>query len=404
MSDPTTWPNLPSFVKSRFLPVNGLRMHILEALPDSHKLNTSTPKPPLVVLLHGFPELAYSWRKVIGPLADAGYHVVAPDQRIYGRTTSAGPGAAAQTEYSDSLAPFRMTNLVKDIVALVYALEYESVAAVVGHDFGSPVAAYCALIRPDLFKSVVMMSAPFTGAPKLNPGAHHESNWQLEPTIQLLADALAKLDPPRKHYVHYCSMPKTAQEMQDPPNGLHAFLREYYHVKSADWNGNREPRPHPMPAADPASIVRAMASLPRYYVMPMEATMPTAIHGCRASEEELKGSEWLTEEELAVYVGEYTRTGFQGGLNWYRIKTGAGWEDDCALFHGKQIEVPAMFVAGTMDWGTYQLPGAAVVMKEKICVKMEDFVLIEGAGHWVQQEKSAEVVQELLRFLQKTRN
>ncbi|KAJ7049437.1 hypothetical protein C8F01DRAFT_755115 [Mycena amicta] len=96
--------------------------------------------------------------------------------------------------------------------------------------------------------------------------------------------------------------------------------------------------------------------------------MPTVIHGCRASEEVLKGSEWLTEEELAVYVGEYTRTGFQG---WYRIKTGAGWEDDCALFHGKQIEVPAMLVAGTR----------AAVVKQKISMRKDGGLCVDrGSG------------------------
>ena len=116
---------------------------------------------PLILLLHGFPELAYSWRKIMLPLAAAGYHVVAPDQRGYGRTTG-WDGA-----YDGDLDSFRLPNLVRDALGLVSALGYRSVAAVVGHDFGSPVAAYCALIRPDVFRSVALMSAPFGGPPQL---------------------------------------------------------------------------------------------------------------------------------------------------------------------------------------------------------------------------------------------
>ncbi|MEE8501703.1 MAG: alpha/beta fold hydrolase, partial [Kiloniellales bacterium] len=144
---------LPAGMRSRFVPgVNGLRMHILEA-------GFEPLGRPCVLLLHGFPELAYSWRKIMVPLAAAGFHVVAPDQRGYGRTTGWDP------DYDGDLASFHILNLVRDVLALVSALGYRSVAGVVGHDFGSPVAAYCALIRPDVFGSVALMSAPFDGPP-----------------------------------------------------------------------------------------------------------------------------------------------------------------------------------------------------------------------------------------------
>ena len=114
-----------------------------------------------MLLLHGFPELAYSWRKVMLPLAAAGYHVIAPDQRGYGRTTG------WDGSYDADPDPFRILNMVRDAIGLVYALGYRSVAGVVGHDAGSPVAAWCALIRPDIFRSVVLMSSPFAGPPSL---------------------------------------------------------------------------------------------------------------------------------------------------------------------------------------------------------------------------------------------
>src|SRR5882672_7328202 len=142
-------------IRSRFVnDINGLNMHVLEA-------GFEVSNRPCVLMLHGFPELAYSWRKVMPPLADAGYHVVAPDQRGYGRTT----GWSAN--YDDDLRPFRLLNAVRDAVGLVAALGHRSAASVVGHDFGASIAAWCALVRPDVFRSVALMSAPFAGPPDL---------------------------------------------------------------------------------------------------------------------------------------------------------------------------------------------------------------------------------------------
>src|SRR5580704_5101028 len=146
---------LPAGIRSRSLDNgNGLSVHVLEA-------GFETPGRPALLLLHGFPELAYSWRKVMPPLAAAGYHVIAPDQRGYGRTTG------WDARYDGDLAPFRFSNLVRDALGLVSAFGYKHVDAVIGHDFGSPVAAWCALMRPDVFRAVAMMSAPFGGVPAL---------------------------------------------------------------------------------------------------------------------------------------------------------------------------------------------------------------------------------------------
>ncbi|KAJ7122027.1 alpha/beta-hydrolase [Mycena crocata] len=375
---------LPTGIQSRTLDINDLELHILEASAKS----TNDAKPPLVILLHGFPELAYSWRKVMVPLSKGGYHVVAPDQRGYGRTKSAQ--TESKVEYEDDLTQFRMTNLVKDVVALVYSLGYSSVAAVVGHDFGSSVAAYCALIRPDLFRSVVLMSTPFTGPPKLSLGKTPGT-----PALKRIVEDLATLDPPRKHYWMYYSTPDANADMMNASGGLHNFLREYYHAKSADWKQNT---PHALAAPTAAS----MAVLPHYYVMLQHETMPESVHGVGPSVQEITANAWLTEEELGVYVAEYTRTGFQGGLNSYRMRTDPVWSSEGDLFSGKKIDVPAMFMAGLQDWGTYQFPGAVDVMREQACTKMDpEFVLIEGAGHWMQQEQSEKVVEQLLRFLKK---
>ena len=153
----TTLPDipLPPTIRSRFVEnINGLRMHVLEAGFETHGR-------PCLLLLHGFPELAFSWRKVMPELAAAGYHVIAPDQRGYGRTTG------WDADYDGDLNSFRLLNLVRDALGLVSAFGYRSVDAVVGHDFGSSVAAWCALVRPDVFRSVALMSAPFAGPPPL---------------------------------------------------------------------------------------------------------------------------------------------------------------------------------------------------------------------------------------------
>ena len=146
---------LPAGIRSRFVNnVNGIRMHVLEAGFESGNR-------PAVLLVHGFPELAYSWRRVMLPLAAAGFHVIAPDLRGYGRTRR------TDVKFDDDLSPFRTLNGVRDMLGLVSAFGYRSVAAIVGHDFGSPVAAWCSVVRPDVFRSVVLMSAPFGGPPAL---------------------------------------------------------------------------------------------------------------------------------------------------------------------------------------------------------------------------------------------
>src|SRR3979490_2071712 len=146
---------LPPGIRSRFVDdINGLRMHVLEA-------GYETKDRPGLLLLHGFPELAFSWRKVMPALADAGYHLIAPDQRGYGRTTG------WDANYDGDPASFRLLTLGRDALGLVSAFGYRSVDAVVGHDFGSSVAAWCALVRPDVFRSVALMSAPFAAPPPL---------------------------------------------------------------------------------------------------------------------------------------------------------------------------------------------------------------------------------------------
>ena len=377
-------PTLAVGVRSRFVSgVNGLTVHLLEA-------GYEAKDKPCVLLLHGFPELAYSWRKVMLPLAAAGFHVVAPDQRGYGRTTG------WDGTYGGDLGSFRILNIVRDTLGLVSALGYRSVASVIGHDFGSPVAAWCALLRPDVFHSVVLMSAPFSGPPALpfdTAGGALQGDARAAPSGRSIHADLAALEPPRKHYHWYYSTREADGNMRNCPQGILAFLRAYYHHKSADWKGNR---PFPLKSWSAGELAR----LPTYYVMERDKGMAETVAAEMPSAADIAACTWLTEEELAVYGAEFARTGFQGGLNWYRCRTSGRFDAELEVFSGRTIDVPSLFISGKSDWGVYQVPGALEQMQTRACTRMLGRHLVEGAGHWVQQEQPEAVTRLLVELVQ----
>jgi pimeloyl-ACP methyl ester carboxylesterase len=372
----------PSIRSRAIANVNGMTVHIIEA-------GYETPGRPAVLLLHGFPELAYSWRKVMPALAAAGYHVIAPDQRGYGRTTGWDDAFDADPD------AFRVLNMVRDAVGLVFALGYRFVAAVVGHDAGSPVAAWSALVRPDVFRSVTMMSSPFAGPPSL---PFNTANGAALPrpaaTDDELDAELAKLNPPRKYYQNYQRKPGANEDMLHAPQGLHAFFRAYYHYKSADWKGNK---PHPLKARTAAE----MEQIPTYYVMERDKGMAATVAPFMPSAAEIAACKWLTEAEVDVYATEYARTQFNGALQGYRVRRGSDPKSIAEMhtFSGRTIDVPSLFIGGKSDWGVYQTPGAAESMQKSACTRMVGFHLVEGAGHWVQQEQPEKVSELLLQFL-----
>lgn len=370
---------LPSGIRSRFVDNgNGLNMHVLEA-------GAAGAGRPTVLLLHGFPELAFSWRKVMPTLAAAGFYVIAPDMRGYGRTT--GWNAAS---YDSDFGSFRMINLVRDVVGLLAALGHRDVAAVFGHDAGSFIAGWCALLRPDTFRSVAMMSAPFAGPPPL---PFDTVKAPSAPRGDIHAE-MAALPRPRKHYQWYYSTRPANDEMWKCPQGVHAFLRAYYHHKSADWKQNQ---PYPLQAwrAD------ELAKMPTYYIMDLSKNMAQTVAEEMPSPAEIATNEWLTDEELSVYAAEYTRNGFQGGLQWYRCGTNPQYSAELQVFAGRTIDIPSCFISGKSDWGTYQRPGEFERMQQRFCTHMLGCHLVEGAGHWVQQEQPELVSQLLLQFLQR---
>jgi pimeloyl-ACP methyl ester carboxylesterase len=368
-------------IASRFVRnINGIDIHLLEA-------GYGSPGRPLALLLHGFPELAYSWRKVMLPLAAGGFHVVAPDQRGYGRTTG------WDSDYDGDLASFRILNAVRDAFGLVSALGYHDVALVAGHDFGASVAAWCALVRPDVFHSVALMSAPFAGPPPLPFDTATNPPQQTTSALSIHQE-LARLDRPRKHYQWYYSTRQANADMHDCPQGVHAFLRGYFHHKSADWTGNK-----PFPLRSWTS--NELAKMPTYYIMDLHKNMAETVAAEMPSAAQIAACRWLPESELAVYSAEYERTGFQGGLQWYRSRTEGRYDSELQLFSGRTIDVPSMFIAGKSDWGTYQRPGNFERMQESACTRMLGCHLIDGAGHWVQQEQGERVSALLIEFLQR---
>ena len=377
---------LPAGVRSRFVAdVNGLRMHVLEAGPRAEARAG-------VLLLHGFPELAYSWRRLLPALAEAGYHVMAPDLRGYGRTDGTGVG------YDDDLRPFRMLNEIRDMLSLVSAFGYREVH-LAGHDFGSLVASWCAVARPDVFRSVVLMSAPFGGTATLPFDTADEAAASEPAGAAPDIDAeLANLDPPRHHYRRFYATRGANDDLWRAPQGVHDFLRAYYHMKSGDWDGNR---PEPLREWSAAELAR----LPRYYVLDLGKGMAESVAEHMPSPAEIAACEWLPDDELRVYSAEYERTGFQGGLQWYRSVQsvssifGGGINADLQVFAGRTIDQPSMFIAGARDWGIHQRPGALERMDGQACTDLRGLHLLDGAGHWVQQERSAEVNRLVLEFL-----
>ncbi|KAL6243354.1 hypothetical protein RBB50_009906 [Rhinocladiella similis] len=412
--DPSALPPLPlpKGITSRFVDTSphSLVFHILESLPSTLPPDT---KPPLIILCHGFPEIAYSWRKILPLLSAKGYHAVAFDQRGFGRTFSRQPLA------STSFSP---TALIRDTVTLVSALGYTHAAAIVGHDFGAVTATYCALARPDMFPRLVLMSHPFKGSPSLpfntspsydqsaissaapaqgNDEAKGKGKGEGEQVD--IHTSLAQLSRPRKHYKWYYCTPASNAEMTYPTGDpLHDFLRGYFHLKSADWDGNS-------PHALEGWTAPALSQMPRYYIMDLGDTMREAVTRDMASEDpgvvSARAGRWLPDPELAVYVGEWARTTFQGGLNWYRIQTVREIASEMMLWSGAKLAVPTVFVAGSRDWGTYQEPGAVEAMETGKSVKeglYRGTVLVEGAGHWVNQEQPARCVEEILRVIDET--
>ncbi len=292
---------------------------------------------PAVLLCHGFPESWYSWRHQLTALAAAGYRAIAPDMRGYGRTD-----APAET------ARYTMLHHVGDMVGLLDALG-EDRAVVAGHDWGAPVAWHCALMRPDRFRAAAVLSVPYS------------PRGSVPPTV-----ALRRAAGDQFMYMLYFQEPGVAEAELE--RDVRATLRRLLHGASGDAPAEGAWRP-----ITPRTS-RLLETLPE----------PERLPG------------WLSAADLEVYAGEFERTGFRGGLSWYRAMD-LSWELMAPYHHAKVMQ-PALFVAGERDLVIAMHRGALERLRETV-PDLRRLVLLPGCGHWTQQERPAEVNAELLGFL-----
>ncbi|MBB4944504.1 pimeloyl-ACP methyl ester carboxylesterase [Kitasatospora gansuensis] len=315
-------------VGHRFVEANGVRLHIAEQ-----------GEGPLVVLLHGFPETWYSWRHQFGVLAAAGYRVVAPDLRGFGRSDR----PAAVERYSQ-------LHLVGDVTGLLDALGEER-AVLVGHDWGSPLAWNTALLRPERVRGVVALGLPYL--PRGGVSA-------LAGMTQALGEGF---------YMNYLQRPGVADAelAGDVRGSLSRIFR---------WGFGDSPQ-------------ASAAVLP---VVPEGGTFLDLLPEAGA----LPG--WLTEADLDVYAEDFARTGFSGGLNWWRTME-LSWELT-APWQGAPMSAPALYMYGERD-GSVQLPGLDQLIANlgHLVPNLTRTVALPGVGHWTQQERPEEVNAELLKFL-----
>lgn len=293
---------------------------------------------PLVLLVHGFPESWYSWRHQLPVLAEAGYRAVAIDVRGYGRSSK-----------PVDIAAYRMLELVEDNVAVVRALG-EQTAVVVGHDWGSPIAANSALVRPDVFRAVGLLSVPY--APRGGP----------RPT-----EVFARVGRGEEFYISYFQQPGRAEAEIEP--AVRGWLAGIYAALSADTMASRDaPGPH---FVAPGGMLRDR--------------FPT---GPRPG--------WLSESDLDFYAAEFERTGMSGALARYR-NMDRDWED-LADFDGAAITQPSVFIGGGLDASTTWMADAIAAYPSTLPGLVSSHVL-DGVGHWIQQERPRQVNQILTGWL-----
>ncbi|MFI6468332.1 alpha/beta fold hydrolase [Streptomyces sp. NPDC050538] len=294
---------------------------------------------PLILLVHGFPESSYSWRHQLPTLAAAGYRTVAVDVRGYGRSSR-----------PDDVSAYRMLDLVEDAVAVVHALGERS-AVIVGHDWGAGIAANSALLRPDVFRAVGLLSVPY--APRGGPRP---------------SEIFAGMGGDEEFYVSYFQERGRAEAEIEPD--VRGWLAGFYAAFSADTM--------PQPGApDPHFVSRGEGGT-------LRDRFPT------------ERPAWLGDAELDVYAGEFERTGLTAALNRYR-NMDRDWEDLTA-YDGAAIPQPSLFLGGSLDASTTWLSDAIAAYPATL-PGLRGSHILEGCGHWIQQERPAEVNGHLLNWL-----
>jgi len=322
-------------IRHRTIETNGIRLHLAEQGDG-----------PLVLLCHGFPESWYSWRHQLKALAEAGYRAVAPDMRGYG-----------QTDRPEPIEKYTLFHLVGDMVGILDALGAEQ-AVIVGHDWGAPVAWHAALMRPDRFRAVIGLSVPF------------RPRGTAVPTTMMpkTDDAL--------FYQLYFQTPGVAEAELE--RDVRRTMRGMLYSASGDV---------PVGARSAVAPGNAAGMVPRQGGLLSALLYPEVL------------PPWLTAADIEFYTAEFTRTGFRGGLNWYR-NIDRNWEL-LAPYAGAQVKVPALYVAGDRDLviafrGMDQLLPAL----PKFVPQLRRTLILPGCGHWTQQERQREVNAAMIEFLQ----
>ncbi len=298
---------------------------------------------PLVILCHGFPESWYSWRHQLGALSAAGFHAVAPDMRGYG-----------ETDRPADIDQYTLLHLVGDMVGVLDALG-EPTAVIAGHDWGAPVAWHCALLRPDRFRAVVGLSVPFTPRRLARPTT----------VMPETRDAW--------FYQLYFQAPGLAEaELERDPR---ATIRRVLYSASGDSPVGR--------GGDPESDV---GMVPRQGGFLTRLREPEALPS------------WLTEADVDFYAAEFARTGFRGGLNWYR-NIDRNWEL-LAPFAGASVQVPALYIAGDRDLVLrFRGMDRLIPNLARFAPALRGTIMLPGCGHWTQQERPANVNAAMIAFL-----
>jgi len=318
-------------IEHKLVRANGILMHVAEL-----------GQGPAVLLCHGFPETWYSWRHQLTALADAGFRVIAPDMRGFGKT-----------ERPQAIEDYSLLHLVGDMVGLLDSLGIET-AAIAGHDWGAPVAWHAALLRPDRFRGVIGISVPFI------------------PRGQVYTSRVLPTTTDTVFYQEYFQTPGVAEA--DMERDVRLRLRTALYSLSGDA---------PMPAEGSVNQVE-VAMVPRGSGMPgiNPETLPS----------------WINETDIDAYVEQFSRTGFRGGLNWYR-NVSRNW-DLFAPFEGLKINVPALFVAGERDIVLAFKGMTQLISNLTDSVPLlRKTIILPGCGHWTQQERPHEVNAALIDFL-----
>ena len=320
----------------RMIESNGIRLNIAEQ-----------GKGPLVLLCHGFPESWYSWRHQIEALAAAGFHAVAPDMRGYGKSDA-----------PEAIDQYTIFHLVGDLVGLLDALEAPT-AVIVGHDWGANIAWHAARLRPDRFRAVAALSVPFRPRGPARPTS----------VMPQTADA--------QFYMLYFQEPGVAEaELERDPR---AIVRNMLYGASGDGAAARA-------AAVSGGAAPSIGMVPRGGGMMQGPGAPATLPS------------WLSEADIDFYAGEFKRSGFRGGLNYYR-NIDRNWELTAA-FADVKVTVPALYIAGDHDM-VIAAPGTAehlANLKQSVPA-LRNIQMLPGCGHWTQQERPSEVSAAIIEFV-----